>query len=191
MLGLIGAIGAGKSAAAAALAALGGTVVDADRIGHDVLDTAVIRDALTARWGDEILNADGHVNRRAVGSIVFANDAERKALEAIVYPAIEARCREAISNAAGRFVVLDAAVMLEAGWSGIVEKYLFIDAPRAVRIQRVAGRGWSEAELARREAAQWPLEQKKARADAVIENSGTLAELHLALEQQLQRWGWL
>lgn len=195
VLGLIGTIGAGKSAAAVAFAARGGAVVDADRIGHAVLEQPAIRETLLARWGEKALRPDGRVNRRAIASIVFANEAERKALEAVVYPEIEARCRAAIeqaqANPAVKFVILDAAVAHEAQWKGVTDKFVYIDAPRPVRLQRVQSRGWSEADLAAREAAQWPAAKKKALADAMIENAGTPGELQKAVDNLLSHWGWL
>jgi dephospho-CoA kinase len=195
VLGLIGTIGAGKSAAANAFAARGGAVVDADRVGHEVLEEPAVREKLLARWGEKVLHPDGRINRRGVASIVFANEAERKALEAIVYPEIEARCRAAIeeahANPAVKFVVLDAAVVHEAQWKGVTDKFVYIDAPRSMRLQRVLSRGWSDADLAAREAAQWPAAKKKALADATIENAGSLGELQTAVDNLLSRWGWL
>lgn len=192
VLGLIGTIGAGKSAAAAALALRGGYVIDADRIGHEVLEEDSVRERLMTRWGERILYPDGRINRRAIAGIVFSNADERNTLESIVYPAIEQRCRKEIDIAQRdkvvKFVVLDAAVMLEAGWTGIVSKYLFIDAPRALRLRRVAKRGWNEADLVNREAAQWPADVKKAIADVIVVNDGSLEELQQILDQHLSRW---
>ena len=83
-----------------------------------------------------------------------------------------------MADAAAPFVVLDAAVLLEAGWNKEVDRIVYVDAPREVRIARLAARsGWTEADLAAREAAQWPEEVKKSRADAVIVNDAGLSEL--------------
>ena len=196
IIGLIGAIGAGKSAVAAALAKRGGVVVDADKLGHEVLELPDVKQQLADRWGSEVLKDDGTVNRRAIGSIVFQDLTERHALEAIVFPAIRKRAEEAITKLQAddriRFVVLDAAVMLEAGWHDACDKIVFIDAPRDIRIQRLATRsGWTEAELAMRESAQLPLDVKRARADVVIMNAGSLEELQNHVDRVLKSWNLL
>lgn len=192
VLGLIGAIGAGKSAAAKHLASRGGALIDADRIGHEVLDDPTIRERVQARW-PSVARPDGCLDRRAIAAIVFADATQRRALEEIVYPEITRRCHALIAKAQTepnvRFIILDAAVMLEAGWT-LADKLLYIDAPRPLRLARVAARGWSDADLTQREAAQWPAEVKKQRAHAVIDNAGTLPELHDALDRQMTEWGW-
>jgi len=195
VLGLIGGIGAGKSAAAAGLAALGAGVIDCDKLGHAVLETPPVVRQLTARWGGEILRSDGGIDRRAVAGIVFADPAERLALEAILFPAIGARAAEAVvaarSDPAVRFAVLDAAVLLEAGWHDACTRIVYIDAPRDVRLHRLHARGgWTDADLTAREAAQWPAGRKKAAADAVVENVGSIADLYARLGSLVTGWGW-
>ena len=87
-------------------------------------------------------------------------------------------------------ILVDAAVMVEAGWSEHCDRILFVDAPRELRLRRLAGqRGWSPKEVEARESAQMPLDEKKARADAVLENSGTVEGLQEQVEQLLRRWG--
>ena len=193
VIGLIGAIGAGKSAVAAALARRGGVVVDADKLGHEVLELPEVKHELVARWGAGVLKDDGTVNRRAIGGIVFQDLKDRHALEAILFPAIRKRAEDAITKLQAddraRFIVLDAAVMLEAGWHDACSKILFIDAPRELRIQRLATRsGWTEPELALRESAQLPLDVKRARADVVIMNAGSLEELQNHVDRVLKSW---
>jgi dephospho-CoA kinase len=86
--------------------------------------------------------------------------------------------------------VLDAAVLLEAGWNDLCDVVVFIDTPQADRIARVqAGRGWSAAELAKREASQWPLPRKRAAADAVLDNSNDVDHAARQLEQVIQNFG--
>src|SRR6476661_983717 len=152
VIGLVGGIGAGKSAAAAALARRGGAVIDADRLGHEALEVPAVKEWLVARWGRDVLKPDGTANRRAIGGVVFRDPAELRALESVVYPVIGRRAEEEIARAqadpAVRFVVLDAAVMLEAGWSGACDHLIYVDAPRDVRLARLAARsGWTEAEV--------------------------------------------
>ena len=124
---------------------------------------------------------------------MFADPAERNALEATVFPYIGERTRQEIAaaqaNPAVAFVVLDAAVLLEAGWGELVDRLVYVDAPREVRVARLAARsGWSESELAAREAAQWPADEKKARADAVVVNDADPDALQEQVDRLLARW---
>ena len=193
VIGLIGAIGAGKSTVASVMGSLGGFVVDADKIGHEVLDEPAVRDRLVERWGPSILRDDGSVNRRAVGAIVFADPAERKVLESTVFPRIHGREAElfalADADPAAQFIVLDAAVLVEAGRLDVCKKLVFVDAPREDRLKRLAARsGWTDQELTRREAAQLPLAEKRRLADATLDNDGDAAELRDAVTTLLRRW---
>ena len=193
VIGLVGGIGAGKSAAATAFARRGGAVIDADRLGHAVLELPAVKTALVERWGERVLKPDGGVDRRTVAGIVFADPAERRALEAVVFPPITAAARERIAAARTdpgvRFVVLDAPTLLEAGWGELADRLVYVDAPRPVRLARVAGRGWSGADLAAREAAQMPAAEKRARCDAVLANDGTTDELQGRVDRLLAGWG--
>src|SRR3954468_20553790 len=119
VIGLVGGIGAGKSTAAAALARRGGRVVAGDPAGHAALREGAIRRQIAGRW-PQAVGPDGEIDRKTLGRVVFADPTQLKELEAIVFPWIQDRLREEIAAAradpAARFVVLDAAVMLEAGW---------------------------------------------------------------------------
>jgi dephospho-CoA kinase len=179
VIGLLGGVASGKSWVAKYLAQLGAVVLDADRVGHQVLEEPEVKQALRQRWGEEIFAADGQIDRAAVGRKVFAPPAEGpnelRFLEQIVHPRIGQRLSEQIAaaRAAGApAIVLDAAVMLKAGWDEKCDVIWFVDAPRALRIERARQRGWDEKQFAAREAAQESVEEKRGRADAVIENAG-------------------
>jgi dephospho-CoA kinase len=194
VIGLIGGIGSGKSQVSAALARRGGRVVAGDPLGHEALRQPEVVAEIVRRWGPGVLDAAGQVDRRTLGARVFADPAERRELEAIVHPWIARRLREQIAQAqadpAVAFVVLDAAVMLEAGWESACEVLVYVHAPRATRLRRVAGqRGWSAAEAAARERAQLPLTEKAARADVALDNSGPLEQLGPQLDALLERLG--
>ncbi len=196
VIGLVGGIGAGKTAAAAAMARRGGAVIDADRLGHEALEQPEVRAALVRRWGPGVLKPDGSANRRVIAGIVFDDPAELKALEALVFPYIGRRAGEEVERArndpAARFVVLDAAVMLEAGWDGACDRLIFVEAPRDVRLARLAARsGWTADQVAAREAAQLPLPAKLARADAVLVNDGSPERLQGNVDRLLAGWGLL
>jgi dephospho-CoA kinase len=194
VIGLIGAIGAGKSTAARCFALRGGHMIDADALGHEALRQPEIVSALVYRWGERVRKPDGALDRREIGRIVFADPEERNALEAVVFPYIGRRTREEIASAQANpgasFVVLDAAVLLEAGWGDLVDRIVYLDAPRELRVARLATRsGWTESELAAREAAQWPVEEKKMRADAIIVNNADQDTLQKRVDRLIAEWG--
>lgn len=193
VFGLIGGIGAGKSTAAGCLAARGGFVIDCDKLGHVALELPAVKEQLRARWGGEVFNPDGSVNRRAVAGVVFGTPAEREWLESVVFPEIGRLADEQIRTAdaapAARFSVLDAAVLLEAGWKDRCDKVLYIDAPRDVRLKRLTARsGWVSQELTNRETAQWPAEVKKRHADVIVMNDGTREQLQERIDHVLSDW---
>jgi len=186
LLGLAGGIGSGKSHVAQLLAGMGGHVINADLLGHEALRKPEIRNQVVARWGDAVLNDKGEVDRRQLGRIVFADAAERRKLEGLVFPWIEQRIGEEIARAdadpAIKFGVLDAAILIETGWGRWCDLIAFIEVPRTVRLARLKEtRGWDEKEVEAREQAQLPVAEKAARADLVIHNHGEAAQ-----EQQLK-----
>jgi dephospho-CoA kinase len=194
VIGLVGGIGAGKSTAARCFAGRGGLVIDADALGHEALRQPEVASAVAGRWGEGVRKPDGSLDRRELGRVVFGNSDERRALEGMVFPWITARCGAAVANAMADpgvpFVVVDAAVLFEAGWHGNMDRIIYVDAPRDVRVARLAARsGWTEADLAAREAAQWPADEKKARADEILVNDAGPVELQKHVDRLLGKWG--
>jgi dephospho-CoA kinase len=194
VIGLIGGIGSGKSQAAAAFARHGARVVSGDKAGHEALQQRDIRDCVVRRWGAGVLNEQGEINRRRLGALVFADPAQLRELEALVFPYIERRLREEIDAARRdptvRFILLDAAVLLEAGWMPMCDQIVYVHAPRAVRLRRLGEqRGWSPEEVSAREQAQLPLTEKVTRADRALDNSGPLEVLDRQVATLLGCWG--
>jgi len=197
VVGLTGGIGGGKSEVAAILAERGWAVIDADSVGHELLDDPGLRGRIVARFGDGITARAGLepgaaplIDRGALAAIVFADPVERRALEAILHPLMRARYLTAIERAMpsgrehARAVVLDAAVLLEAGWDDLCDLVVFVDAPRAERMRRAARqRGWSAQAFEARERAQWPCDEKRRRADLVIANDAGVDSLRRELER--------
>jgi dephospho-CoA kinase len=179
VVGLLGGIASGKTTVAEQFGRLGAEVIQADRIGHDVLRDAAVRDALRERWGDEVLDEHGRVDRRRVARIVFAppprGPRELAYLEQLTHPRIARRVRRRIASLSRRpdlrVIVLDAPVLHEAGWEAYCDKLVYVAATRRCRLRRARGRGWSEADFAAREAAQKSLHEKRKLADWVIDNS--------------------
>jgi len=195
VIGLVGAIGAGKSTVAQELAALGCLVSDSDALARAALTDPHIHRAITQRWGREVLHGDGTIDRAKVAARVFASDgesaeaqAERAWLESIVHPFIHERRREAFANAPRdtRALVIDAPLLIEAGLDRDCDSTWFIDAPRAMRLERLERtRGWSAEELDRREKSQMPLDRKRSMSDHVIVNDGPLGALRACVARTL------
>jgi dephospho-CoA kinase len=177
VLGIVGGIGSGKSTIGAFFAARGAVVLDADVAAHAALDDPSIRAAIVARFGS-VTAPDGSIDRAKLAKRVFSDGTELAALERIVHPAVLAnlsqRLRAAQTDPSSPLVVLDAPLLLETGLDRECDAVAFIDAPLEVRTRRVAeNRGWSPEELAAREARQLPVAEKRARANYVIDNSGS------------------
>jgi dephospho-CoA kinase len=200
VIGLAGGIGSGKSEVARILESLGCAVLDSDSQARALLDDPDIRDELVRWWGEGILHDQPdpsgarRVNRAAVARIVFDDPAERARLESLIHPRLKAMRRDRIARlreqspveSRPRAIVIDAPLLFEAGVDAECDAVIFVDAPYAQRLARVRdARGWDEAELVRREAAQLPLEEKRRRSDHVIENSGDLAALAAATRRVL------
>jgi dephospho-CoA kinase len=196
LIGLLGGIGSGKSQVAAGFAKNRGYLIVADRLGHEALEQPDIVTSIAQRWGDRAFNEQRKVDRKKLGKIVFASPVERTNLEYLVFPWIEKRIREEIkladANKEVNFIVLDAAIMLEAGWNQLCDKLIYIHAPRKLRLERLAqNRGWTAEDVEKRESAQMPLSDKAMRADVAIDNSGSLAETHQQVEALIRRWNLL
>jgi dephospho-CoA kinase len=194
VVGVVGGIGSGKSQVTRLLAAAGALVISGDVLGHEALRQPDIKERVVWRWGRGLLDEKGEIDRRKLGGIVFADSSELRALEEIVHPWIKRRIREEIEAARrlaeAPLIVLDAAIMLEAGWGDVCDVIVFVDVPRDVRLRRIAlQRGWTEKEVAAREEAQWPLADKRARADIVLDNSDSSADLVRQVDVLLARWG--
>jgi len=193
VIGVTGGIGAGKSAVAEALRALGCVVSDSDAHARHVFGEAEVQRAMRERWGARACaggDPSAPVDRAAVGHIVFAEPAERVWLESVIHPRIHAMREAEFAHApAGTpALVIDAPLLLESGLGGVCDAIVFVEAPEALRLERVCrNRGWSEADWRRRESAQWPLDRKREAADHVVRNDGDpeslRAQVRLVLDQ--------
>jgi dephospho-CoA kinase len=192
-IGLIGGVASGKSEVARLFQACGAAILDADRVGHEILREPDVIAALTKRWGTGILDASGQISRSAVAAIVFApgNEAERQFLNQVSHPKIAARLSDQLSELSAEHcpaAILDAALLLEAGWDSLCDEIVFVDVPREVRLARARARNWDAAELARRERTQLPLAEKRLRATILLDNSGTRDELAAQVARLWQTW---
>jgi dephospho-CoA kinase len=190
IIGITGGVASGKSMVAGQLATLGAGVLDADRAGHEALRLPHVEAAARQRWGEAIFGPDGRIDRAKLARIVFAaepeGERERKYLEQLTHPEIGRllkRQAEAFEAAGAKVAVLDAALLLEAGWDGMCEKTIFVESPREVRLDRALARGWTEEDFAARECVQDSLERKRPRADVIIDNSGSAERTRAQVEQ--------
>ncbi|MBL8826542.1 MAG: dephospho-CoA kinase [Planctomycetaceae bacterium] len=180
-IGLIGGVASGKSFVAQEFARLGAVVLDADRAGHETLREPNILAAAKTRWGEAIIGPDGQIDRKRLAAIVFeqspTGQAELSYLEHLTHSRIGERLQEQLVQADTKghtVAVLDAPVLLKAGWDQFCDRIIFVDAPREVRLSRALARGWTEADFNNREAAQESLSFKAQRADDSIDNSGNV-----------------
>lgn len=179
---LTGNIAAGKSTVAALFAKWGAPLIDADALSRAaVAPGRPALAAIAARWGRQVIADDGSLDRAALRHIVFAEPAERAALDAIVHPEVGRLRTEAIADARARgvpYVVCDIPLLFETGLDRGMDGIVLVDAPVVVRRERLLrDRALSGAEADAMIAAQWPSEAKRGRADWVIDNAGSLAEL--------------
>jgi dephospho-CoA kinase len=190
-IGLVGGVASGKSTVAKMLVELGAGLLDADRTGHDVInDEPEVRDAMRKRWGDVVFEADGRVSRPAVAGLVFGDgtksDIELQWLQDLLHPRIGRRLQEIGQqmDAEGKpAIVLDAPLLLEAGWKPFCDLVLMVDVPREIRLARAKQRGWTETDFDGRESAQVSVEEKRRLADFIITNTGTEADLRSAVRE--------
>ncbi len=173
VIGLAGGIGAGKSTVAKVLASLGCLVIDSDQRAKAALDRPDVRNQLVSWWGNTILTPDGRVDRTRIASIIFNDPAERERLESLVHPIVrQDRAAMIAESRDHRAVVIDAPLLFEADIAKECDAIIFVDTPFEERLKRVEeSRGWDEAELRRREAAQMPVDQKRTSSTYVVDNS--------------------
>jgi len=184
ILGITGGIGSGKSAATDYLEQLGITVVDADLCSRIVVQPG--RDELnsiTQHFGDEILLSNGQLNRAALRTIIFAQPAEKQWLENLLHPAIRSEIEMQLSQSASKYTVLSSPLLFETHQNKFCDKVCVIDVDEHTQIDRVTKRDRNETEQVKAIiASQIDRQDRLAKADFVVTNGGTLAELHQQLD---------
>ena len=183
VIGIVGGIGAGKSTVAAELVKLGCARVDADAIGHELLERQDVKDELRRRWGEGVFDARGNADRREIARRVFADPADLAALNSILHGKIRQEMARQIGQlqlqADVAAIVVDAALLLETDWHELCTVLVFVDSADSLRGDRVRrDRGWTEAAWRSRENSQKSLDIKRSRADHVIDNSSSVSCLH-------------
>lgn len=179
-VGLTGGIGSGKSAVSARLVERGAVLVDADLAARDVVARGTPGlAAVVAAFGEEVLLSDGSLDREGLGRIVFTDPEARQRLNGIVHPLVGVRMREMEAGAAtDAIVVYDIPLLVENSLSSAYDVVVVVDVAPEVQLDRLVGlRGMSEEDARARLAAQATREQRRAAADIVLDNSGTLDDL--------------
>lgn len=189
VVGLTGPIAAGKSHVASILADLGAEVIDADAVYREMIaPPSPLLDRIALRFGDDILDPSGALDRTALGKIVFANPAELAALEAITHPAVTTEVRDRIARSHARVVVNEAIRLIESGMVDDVDSLWWVDADPEIRLQRLMARNSLDEESARvRLAASRPALPEGLVIDERINNSGSLNETRAAVQRAWQR----
>ncbi|MDE3156821.1 MAG: dephospho-CoA kinase [Acidobacteriota bacterium] len=187
---LTGGIGTGKTHVLGRLAEAGVPVVDADRIVHALMEPGgAVTQAVAARFGTGMLDADGRVDRKRLGALVFADEGARRDLETIVHPAVYdaiARWLSEMAQAGHPLAIADIPLLYETGRAAAFDRVIVAACPPEVQVVRVMQRdGIGEAAARQRLAAQLPIDEKTARADFVIRTDGTFAETDRQVEETL------
>lgn len=181
VVGILGGIGSGKSAVSRGLSNHFKTyLIDADRVGHDVLGIPAVKEGIRRDFGDAVFDG-AEICRKSLARQVFGSEVHHQQalikLERIVHPEIRRQVEKQLAKVSGEteVVVLDAAVLLEAGWNDLCNTIVFVDTPFETRLKRVEeNRGWTADELRRRESSQVSLDDKQEVSEFVVDNSGSL-----------------
>ncbi|MEU1683545.1 dephospho-CoA kinase [Micromonospora zamorensis] len=184
-VGLTGGIGSGKSAVAARLVERGAVLIDADQVAREVVAPGTEGLAeIVAAFSDAVLDDDGALDRVALGAVVFADEKARRRLESITHPRVRARTAELAAAAApGAIVVNDVPLLVEVGLAPTYHLVIVVQTAVTTRLERLArDRGMDRAEAERRIAAQADDARRRAAADVVLTNDGSLADLHDAVD---------
>jgi dephospho-CoA kinase len=186
-IGITGGIGSGKSAAAKILAELGAPVIDADKVGHEIYQPGTpAHGELVEAFGEGILAADGTIDRRKLGPVVFGDPAALKRLNAIVHPKMFARMGEIVAamrrGGESRPIVIEAAILIEANWQPLFDEIWLVTASREHVIERVErDRGLRPEQIEARIRAQLSDDERRRHAAREIRNDGTLEDLRAAI----------
>ena len=178
VLGLTGGIGSGKSMVAQRFAELGAVVIDADQLAREVVEPGqpALQEIATT-FGPDVILPDGHLDRKKLAGVIFADPAERARLDAITHPRIRERMEAQIEarRSGPGVLIVDIPLLYENKRTSSVEKVIVVWVDPQTQLRRIQDRDGLSAEAARqRIAAQMPLDEKRARADHVIDNSGRL-----------------
>jgi dephospho-CoA kinase len=191
VVGLTGGIGSGKSTVSALLAAKGAVILDADEVVDQQRPGTAVFDAMVERFGPGIVAADGTLDRAVVADIVFADPEALADLNAIVHPAVGAEIARRMEELSGTdaVVVLDVPLLVEVSRGYPLDGLIVVDVDPGIAVERlVMQRGMSEEDARSRMSRQASREERRARADVVIDNRGTIGDLTRQVDAV---WDWI
>jgi len=186
IIGVTGITGSGTSTVAAILAELGGYVISADKLAHEVMQKGqAAYDKIVARFGDTILNTGGEINRKVLGDLVFCEATAMAELEAIIHPEVIAKTEELLKQPYA-FAVIDAPLLIESGMYKMCDTVWLVTAPDDIRIARITERDGIDADIAlRRINSRKGDDFLRLYADAIIENNTTIKKLRHQIKREL------
>ncbi len=191
VIGLTGGIGSGKSTVSQSLAELGAVILDADKVGHEALKDVEIRRGIIDAFGEQVLAPSGDIDRNRLGKIVFADASALSQLNRIVHPRMHDMVKaqlEKYQEQGVAVVVLEAPLLVEAGWASSVDEVWVTVAPESTVLRRLRERsGLSEEESLARVRSQLSSEERLRRADVVIDADCSLTELEAKVKELWQR----
>lgn len=191
VIGIVGGIGSGKSFVARMFADEGCLVINSDDQVTDAYHDDEVKRILRDWWGDDVIAADGDINRKAIAQKVFNDPAELKRLEGLIHPLVHSARERAMLAAADdptiKAFIWDTPLLFETGLNAQCDAVVFVEAPLETRLARVSQtRGWGAGELARRENSQWGLDKKRGISDYVVQNTADPGEAPDQLRSQVR-----
>jgi dephospho-CoA kinase len=182
VIGVTGNIGSGKSTVCQILAKLGATVIDADKLGHETYKPhSQVWQEIVAAFGKDIVKLDDEIDREKLGRIVFSHPDALARLNQIVHPQAYRLAQEKIEACrcqGAKAVALEATLLIEAGWTGLVNKIWLVLAPESIVVQRLSSHEErNESQIFARLKSQMPAEEKMKYADELIRNDGDISQL--------------
>ena len=188
VIGLTGGIGTGKSEVARLLERLGAAVISADQVGHQAYTPhSEIWEEVVREFGQDILHSSGEIDRKKLGAIVFSNPARLEQLNRIMHPRMAHMVADRIQQlrqSGAPVVVVEAALLFEAGWDSLVDEVWVTDSPEEAVVSRLKARsGLDEAEVLKRVRSQMGRTQRLERANVVVDNSGDTASLERTVRE--------
>ncbi|MDT8859429.1 dephospho-CoA kinase [Alkalihalobacillus sp. MEB130] len=193
LIGLTGGIASGKSTVSKMIQAKGIPIIDADQIAREVVEPGTkALQLISEHFGQGVLNEDGTLARKKLGAIIFEQPKERDILNQIVHPAVRNRMNELKDqyiHEGHQTIVFDIPLLYESDLFSLVDKVLLVFVDEATQLLRLVARDQAgESDARRRISSQIPLKQKRKRADAIIDNSGTIEETKNQLETIFRQW---
>ncbi len=192
VIGITGGIASGKSLVAGYFRQLGAVVLDADKLGHEVLELDPVMVEIRSAFGDSVFLDQGGVSRKRLADIVFNldNPGRLETLEKITHPRIRKRLEQQLNELKkdGKTVaaVLDVPLLFKSGWHELCDQIVYVDVPDLIRLKRATEiRNWDPGELSRREQKQTNIEEKKQRSDEALDNS---LSMEATFEQVAALW---